>query len=162
MCIPIQSPRIPRRILVYHDTIHPNVRHLSLKFENIRNSSLTFRRVVEMHIGIVCSCMPIIFVVFKRTGNSFITRLLNYRVRRSKRSTKEEIPYSTNPSTSAQSDVPQIKLPQVPRPVMTGMRSFIWKGTRSKPPTQGASQMISLKVLDSINDDYHQQLKGSR
>jgi hypothetical protein len=102
--------------------------------------------------------MPIIFVVFKKAvvGNPFVARLLYYRSRRSGPATKEEVPPSSDPSERVNRVIPPDALPEIPRPVMTGMRSFIWKGARTKPVN---SEIVSYHELHSINDDYHQQLK---
>jgi hypothetical protein len=117
-------------------------------------------RIVELNVAILCSCMPILFVVFKSafTGDSLFTRLLYYTGRRSRSSTREEGKPSSSQSKGQMNDPSRHRLPGVPRPVMTGMRSFIWKGSRSKR-TQEDSEVSSYHELTSVNDEYHRQLR---
>lgn len=50
-----------------------------------------------------------------------------------------------------------MQLPKVPRATLTGLRTLLG-GTRGKDATQSA-ELRTYSELNSINDDYHAQLK---
>lgn len=111
--------------------------------------------VAELNAGIICSCMPVVFVLFKGFSNKFL-RIPSLRYFRSRgRRTAEgqdQLPVS----------VPKEKLPQIPKATMTGLRSFIRKAYRSQAPaTTQISAYSELNSIGSINDDYHAQLKAA-
>ncbi|KAH8586511.1 hypothetical protein B0O99DRAFT_528540 [Bisporella sp. PMI_857] len=112
--------------------------------------------IVELNVGIICSCMPVVFVVLKSvlSGDSFFTRLIYYRSRHSKSTIKGAGQPDPDPYNLEQGGFDNNALPAVPRAAMIGVRSFTWKGTRSKP-IHGDSGISSYHELTSLHNDYH-------
>ncbi|KAF2726751.1 hypothetical protein EJ04DRAFT_480099 [Polyplosphaeria fusca] len=109
--------------------------------------------VIEVCVGIICSCLPVIFVFIKRVAatNSYNSLLRYFWTFRSKNDDKEQHEGSEGTKTSY-----KLKM-KIPKPTITGLRSFIWRGSK----TQGSrtEELQSYDELDSKNDDYHAHLK---
>lgn len=120
----------------------------------IADSTLTHHRVIELCVGIICSSLPIFVVLFKRVSkNSSYLKVVQYvhalsgTKKAETRRAKQSISYRLKQ--------------RIPKPVMTGLRSFLErhdKGESSVIP----SENNGYDTLDSVNDDYHAQLKNGR
>ncbi|KAH9863979.1 hypothetical protein J1614_009912 [Plenodomus biglobosus] len=112
--------------------------------------------IVELNAGIICSCMPILLVFFKRTANNKVYTSLRrwVRSRRSQSSTEGD-----DQGVEERKNSDEIQL-TIPKAAMTGLRSFIRKANRSQP--EPSYQVESYNELDSINDDYNEHLRADR
>lgn len=118
--------------------------------------SLIVIRVVELNAGIICSCMPVLPILLKRVAKSESYRksssVLRYlRIRRTATESSEE-----KMSGSGESNAFQKIQIAVPKPTMTGLRTFIRGGNRSQ--LQPNVRNESFAQLDSV-DDYHHALR---
>lgn len=114
----------------------------------------------ELNVGIICSCMPIVFVLFRASATmspwSSFVRYLRTRGRHSAATNS----YQPKDPFSGLSDEDPT-LPQFQRRRLTGLHTFIHKSHRSPPP-QGITVMTELstyRTLASVDDTYHEQLK---
>ena len=153
--VSLQAGRFRRLHLAIHPRLLPRVSTAVLKPTFPKHTPANFLSVAELNAGIICSCMPVVFVLFKGFSNKFL-RIPSLRYFRSRgRRTAEgqdQLPVS----------VPKEKLPQIPKATMTGLRSFIRKAYRSQAPaTTQISAYSELNSIGSINDDYHAQLKAA-
>ncbi|KAF2242994.1 hypothetical protein BU26DRAFT_609705 [Trematosphaeria pertusa] len=112
--------------------------------------------IIELNVGLICSCLPVLFVFLKRVAksNSYISLVRYFRTRRS-----DGISQGQNNDSDHREKSDEIHL-TIPKPTMTGLRSFIRKAHRSQP--QQSYQLESYNELDSVNDDYHAQLKEAK
>lgn len=113
---------------------------------------------LELQVGVICNCMPISFIIFKRASSTSwttIRRYWNLRYRRKDGSTTAI--GSDEPKLPQSQDGVRMQLPKVPRATLTGLRTLLG-GTRGKDATQSA-ELRTYSELNSINDDYHAQLK---
>lgn len=117
-------------------------------------------RSAELNVGIICSCMPIVFVLFRASATmspwSSFVRYLRTRGRHSAATNS----YQPKDPFSGLSDEDPT-LPQFQRRRLTGLHTFIHKSHRSPPP-QGITVMTELstyRTLASVDDTYHEQLK---
>jgi len=105
--------------------------------------------VIELGIGVICSCMPVTTVVLKSVAtslNSVWSSLTGHSHNQHSGATDE-------PDRSGQ-------LPAIPRGNLSGVRTFIRRLNRTK----GEATTINLATFESINSvdqpvDYHAQLK---
>lgn len=110
--------------------------------------------VAELNIGIMCACMPVVFVMFKGVTQNTLkweSKLRSWTAR--SKSDIEMQPYT---------EVENSSLPQVPRGTLGGLRSFIQSVHRSRPtdtqlmltqPSQG-----EVLTYVSADYDYHTRL----
>lgn len=114
----------------------------------------------ELNVGIICSCMPIVFVLFR--GSAMISpwsSFVRYLRTRGRHSAATNSNQAKDPF-SGLSDEDQT-LPRFQRRRLTGLHTFIHKTHRSPPP-QGITVMTELstyRTLASVDDTYHEQLK---
>ncbi|KAF2197035.1 hypothetical protein GQ43DRAFT_497190 [Delitschia confertaspora ATCC 74209] len=115
--------------------------------------------ILELNVGIICSCMPVVFILFKRVKlrSSYIAFLSYFRTRnRSGRTAGSDNDPRVVP-------VGEDRLPAVPKPTLTGLRSFIKRVQRSQPGrTTRPTEMSTYSEINSMNDDYHAQLKARK
>jgi hypothetical protein len=119
-----------------------------------KNQWLTSISIIELNVAVICGCMPVLFVLMKTVAKKeYYPALLRYfRTRRTKASTEGE--------DQLPGPVTKQVLPAIPKPTMTGLRSFIWKAHRSQ--AQATIELETYDELTSVNDDYHAQLKAGR
>ncbi|CAG8952740.1 hypothetical protein HYFRA_00008984 [Hymenoscyphus fraxineus] len=93
----------------------------------------------ELNSGIICSCMPVFFVLFKGLSTKFRIPSLKYFRTKRRRSDNKEAPSAQH----SDEILFENEMPQVPRAVITGLRSFIQKvdgepskGMSTERPTQ--------------------------
>uniref|UniRef100_A0A0B7KC78 Rhodopsin domain-containing protein n=1 Tax=Bionectria ochroleuca TaxID=29856 RepID=A0A0B7KC78_BIOOC len=111
--------------------------------------------VAEINMGIICSCMPVIIILFKGF-NSWSTQFLS-RIRSSISNSRK---FSDR---SKDSDIEMLRyegieengLPEVPRGTMTGMRTFMSNFNRTRP----AKMQTELLTVASADLNYHAQLR---
>lgn len=116
---------------------------------------------LELQVGVICNCMPVSFVIFKRAAsNSWTTirRYLNMRHRRPGGSTTAVD--SNEPKLLQISDEGRKQLPNVPRATLTGIRTLL-RGTSGRNATQ-STELRTYSELNSVNDEYHAQLKKAQ
>jgi len=107
--------------------------------------------VAELNAGIICSCMPVVFVVFKGFSKRiFHIPAVRYFRPRTKQSTGEDAGLA---KPSVENDEVEI-----PRPVMTGLRSFIRRAHRTNPTKGDTTHIESYTELESLRDGYHTHL----
>ncbi|KAJ2996329.1 hypothetical protein NUW58_g1001 [Xylaria curta] len=133
--------------------------HLSLGGLETPNQSIanSLQSVGEINVGIMSSCMPVIFVLFKgftAWSASWVTRIwsLNSRTRRQKHSTESgdvQMPHY-NP-------IDENNLPVPPKGALTGLKSFMRNFNRTNLAKTQTTNMSLTQV--SVDYDYHAQLK---
>ncbi|TGJ80419.1 hypothetical protein E0Z10_g8347 [Xylaria hypoxylon] len=109
----------------------------------------------ELNFGILCACMPVVFVVFKGIGSktaSLAAKLRSWTTRN--KSDTDMKPYST---------VEEASLPSIPGGTLHGLQSFMRRALRSRqtdtrltltPSTHG-----EVLTYVSADDDYHAHLQ---
>ncbi|KAG6365791.1 hypothetical protein INS49_007402 [Diaporthe citri] len=114
----------------------------------------------ELNVGIICSCMPIVFVLFRGSATfSPWSSLVRYLRTRGRHSAGTNSNQPKDPFSGLSDEDPT--LPQFQRRRLTGLHTFIHKSHRSPPP-QGITVMTELstyRTLASVEDTYHEQLK---
>lgn len=116
-----------------------------------------------MNVGIICSCLPVVFATVKglttRDIWATITRYVKTKGRRSGASGSDGVGEHKLPCTNTSGD--ENDLPKIPRGTMTGVRTFIRKAHRS-----GSDNSINVTTeshtfsdLESVDDCYHSQLQ---
>lgn len=118
---------------------------------------------VELNVGLICSCLPVVFVVIKGvyTGGS-LTAFIQYMYFRT-RGKRSGASNSGQPAVSSGSSGGDQMLPQIPKGPMTGIQTFIRRAGR---PQQSLGTNITVMTemsmytdLSSTDDAYHEQLK---
>ncbi|KAI0503201.1 hypothetical protein F5B22DRAFT_652278 [Xylaria bambusicola] len=113
--------------------------------------------VGEINVGIMSSCMPVIFVLFRGLTAwcaSQVSKLWSL-AGLSKRTNGPIEPVDTQPLHDDMSD--KKKLPEWPKGTLTGLRSLMRNFNRTNPAkTQTANSCVT---YDSVDYDYHMQLK---
>ncbi|KAI5861021.1 hypothetical protein GGS23DRAFT_578385 [Durotheca rogersii] len=116
--------------------------------------------VAELNVGIICCCMPVIFVLFRgllAKTESFWVSLVSYLGPRSKLSGKSASEGSADPPGK----IPTGELPQVPRGTLNTLASFVRKGTRFQGKTnRGQETRASTYVELQSVDNYHAYVQG--
>lgn len=126
--------------------------------------------MAEINIGIVCSCMPIIFVLFKsmlEKSVSWASKIWSSRST-SRRLGPKSMDLSTTGASSSQMNPykevgnKQETLPQVPQGTLTGLRSFMRNAGRSRPMKTQTTVTVNDVVLTPMSGeyDYYGQQRG--
>lgn len=116
--------------------------------------------VIELSAGVICACMPVLPVLIKHVSNKETYRrsisMLRY-FRGSSKNSSEGEKGSFKSGSEKNEDKPKVHL-TIPKPTMTGLRTFIRGGNRSQINKSVGGE--SFAQLDSFDDeDYHAQLK---
>ncbi|KAI0376487.1 hypothetical protein F5Y04DRAFT_210805 [Hypomontagnella monticulosa] len=112
--------------------------------------------VVEINVGIICSCMPVLPVVYKHIKGSTIWVSLSNLIPTIWGHNTELNPQGSREPSSAQ--ILQNNRVKIPAATLTGLRSFIWKSCRTRP---GLVAELSIDTgISSVNDEYHTHIKG--
>ncbi|PHH63900.1 hypothetical protein CDD81_5348 [Ophiocordyceps australis] len=112
--------------------------------------------VVELNIGIICGCLPVGFLSFKRaaiSGWGFIRSLSS--------SSQTLDPSEHGSEVKGPREVldrRRDELPRIPRAIMTGLRTFIGAGSVGGSKGSKASTQVT---VNSIPQDYHQYMRNS-
>ncbi|KUI66481.1 hypothetical protein VM1G_02343 [Cytospora mali] len=113
--------------------------------------------VSELNFGIICACMPVVFVLFKGAAVETASWVAKLRSWSSRSRNKTDI--EMQPCT----EEGKVLLPSVPRGTLTGLRSFMRGAGRSRPAdTQVSSKEVSheeVLTYVSADYDYHTQLR---
>ncbi|KAI1380696.1 hypothetical protein F4677DRAFT_195075 [Hypoxylon crocopeplum] len=108
----------------------------------------------ELNVGIACSCMPVISVVFHSLTKTLSWSSLIRLITTHRRHTHNDFPpYPSDPSTH----IPEERLPQSPQGTRIALRSFVRRVQRSQPGRVG--DILTYSELISIDEDYHSYLK---
>ncbi|KAI0853247.1 hypothetical protein F5Y00DRAFT_135592 [Daldinia vernicosa] len=108
----------------------------------------------ELNVGISCSCMPIVFVPFRRLTrttlrNSLLKLISTYRGH----NYKEFAHNPSDPEIMIQTE----QLPQIPKSSWTGLRSWVCKMHLSQPGR--ANDVSTYREITSVDIDYHEHLR---
>lgn len=120
-------------------------------------------RCSEMNVGIICSCLPVVFATVKgfTTGDIWATiaRYVKTRGYRSGASGSDDVGEPKLPSLNTSCD--ENDLPQIPRGTMTGVRTFIRKAhcSKSEDSINVTTELHTFSELASVDDCYHSQLQ---
>lgn len=111
---------------------------------------------LELAIGLICSCMPVIAVTLKTSMTNVnllwdsVRKYGTYLLTR----TSEQVSKLPSRSTS------QEKLPEIPGGTVSGLRSFIRGMYRSNNQSMATpTHPATFVTIDSVDQDYHIQLK---
>lgn len=132
------------------------------------NMKSTSPSIAEINIGVLCSCIPVAFVLFKGMTERSITwanhfwNNLTHGYRKAPDS-KDAKRFQAKDSFSNQAQDIE-NLPRVPNATMTGALSFFDRLGRSKAEkTQAAMYTHNLNLtLMSVDHDYHKQLRAGQ
>lgn len=112
---------------------------------------LIYSSIIELCVGIICSSVPILLVLFKQIAKN--------------RSYIRMVRYFRTLSGTAQDEVEHEKksvsyriMHKIPKPVITGLRSLLDRHGKSESDP-GPSDNEKYDTLDSAEDDYHMQLR---
>ena len=120
--------------------------------------------VGELNGGIICACLPVVFILFKKSTKSgpWASLVRYFQTHRSRKQSTDGLGTEGSSDFSAAGDrmAEKGQLPKIPRATMTGLRSFIHKSHRTQDP--GAvmvhTELSTYNELASIDDEYHAQL----
>lgn len=116
-----------------------------------------------MNVGIICSCLPVVFATVKgfTTGDIWATlaRYVKTRGHRRGASGLDGVKEPKLPSNGTSDDGNE--LPKIPRGTMTGVRTFVRKAHRSasSDSISVTTESRTFSELESANDCYHSQLQ---
>ncbi|KAH7387002.1 hypothetical protein DE146DRAFT_666327 [Phaeosphaeria sp. MPI-PUGE-AT-0046c] len=113
--------------------------------------------IIELNVGIICSCIPVIVVLFKDFAHSsYITSFRRYLRSR----------YASGHSDSeSEVDEKAVQgLPEVPRGTLSGLKTFVRKFDRSQSRSQWDKTIpkSDFNTLGSTDESYHEVLKASK
>lgn len=137
----------------------------------LSNAGKTFKadiqlllRTWELAVGVICSCLPVVFVTLKGMSKSGPWATFMKYIRSKDRHNGAYHSDGPLPLHHPTDDMPGDGkgLPQVPRGTMTGMRTFIRNVHHSKPSKSivVTTELHSFTGLASIDDSYHAQLQN--
>ncbi|KAI0842711.1 hypothetical protein F5Y06DRAFT_133585 [Hypoxylon sp. FL0890] len=107
----------------------------------------------ELNVGIACSCMPVIFVIFHNLTKSISWDSLARLITRQKPSHGDSVSKPSDPARYSLED----QLPEIPQISRIGLTSFMRKAHRSQ--SRWESRMSMYDELASMEYDYHAQLR---
>ncbi|KAI1455295.1 hypothetical protein F4805DRAFT_436287 [Annulohypoxylon moriforme] len=114
---------------------------------------------LELNVGVLCSCMPVGFIMYKRISTrswTYIRQVILTRRFGSVESTV--VGTGGDQKLPGSSDGLHDKLPKPPRATITGLRTFFRGSDRTAKP-QGVTEMSNYTELRSVDEEYHAQLK---
>ena len=111
-----------------------------------------YTRIIELNVGIICSCLPIIVVLFKDvTKNPKLLSLKRYLQKRHGSSGgSEDVEDESKPTNG---------LPNISSATLNGLRTFIRRMNRTERIE--STQMSTFNQLSSLEEDYHEYLKAN-
>ncbi|KAK7190340.1 hypothetical protein DPSP01_006160 [Paraphaeosphaeria sporulosa] len=116
--------------------------------------------VAELNVGIICSCMPVIFVVVK----SFSKKVTSTIRGRSSGSRSGELPTDGVPPNCSSEAKPLKPLPAVPRGHLSTLMSFIRSGRRNNTEAgslvNGDLILTNMSDFDPRKDTYHAHIQS--
>ncbi|KAI2633063.1 hypothetical protein GGS26DRAFT_65829 [Hypomontagnella submonticulosa] len=134
------------------------IRVLSLRLnDTTRLFGLTLPlAVAEVNVGIICGCVPVLPVIYKRIKGGtvwiYLSKLIPTIWRRNAESNLESSPEIPSSSTITKRD--WVKIPTAN---LTGLRSFIWKSHRTLPGQ--VTELSTYAEISSANDEYHTHIR---
>jgi hypothetical protein len=114
--------------------------------------------IIELNVGIICSCIPVVVVLFKDFGkNPRIMSLRRYIRSR----------YASGQSDSDSEELgqkPEQYLPDVPKGTLSGLKTFVRKFDRSQrgEATQVSNFSHLASSVASSDESYHEVLKANK
>ncbi|ETS80191.1 hypothetical protein PFICI_07720 [Pestalotiopsis fici W106-1] len=113
--------------------------------------------IAEVNIGVLCSCVPSLPILFKRLIHSDTWNSIKYMIsNRRKGSKSSDSARSQDPQSSPAVPARRWLKVSVARGAMTGLRTLIRGDDRPETITMDSSQTYD--DLTSVNDDYHQYI----
>ncbi|KAF2821002.1 hypothetical protein CC86DRAFT_332341 [Ophiobolus disseminans] len=110
--------------------------------------------VVELNVGIVCSCMPVVFVVLKNLSKTITSKISG----RSSGKTSNPLPgENARPVTGLPQSIPRRPLPIVPKAHLSTIISFVRNGRRNGGLV--GTNTTSISDFDPREDSYHAHIQ---
>lgn len=124
---------------------------------------LTLHSIAEINVGILCSCIPVAFVLLKGMVEKSSTWSSNfwYKFTGGKSKSTDPSGASKEPTRQPPDAQPNYEpnLPQVLKATMTGLRSYFDKFGHSKAEKTNARDDIDMTLM-SVDYDYHEHLRA--
>jgi hypothetical protein len=111
---------------------------------------------IEINVGIVCSCLPVVFVLFKQATTSSWTSLRSWGTRFFRRTGSRTLG-KTESNRTKEPDSLNMDSLRIPRGTLTGLRTF-FGGTKTKSRIPDTELSIFADMA-SVEEEYHSQLK---
>ncbi|KAI1657368.1 hypothetical protein F4813DRAFT_87100 [Daldinia decipiens] len=109
---------------------------------------------VELNVGISCSCMPIVFVPFRRLTRTVLRDSLPKFISTYRKHNHRELRHEpSDPEIMIQLE----QLPQVPKSSWTGLRSWVRKVHISQ--SGRVNDVSTYREIASVDIDYHKHLR---
>jgi hypothetical protein len=108
--------------------------------------------IIELNVGIICSCIPVVVVMFKDFAkNPHIMSLRRYLRSR----------YASGQSDSDEvGQKAEQRLPDIPKGTLSGLKTFVRKFDRTQ--RADSTQMSNFNQLASSDESYHEVLKANK
>lgn len=120
--------------------------------------------IIELNVGIICGCIPVIVVLFKDLAHSHYVTSIK-RLIRSRYGSRYASDRSDSGSDSG-SDLHKAEkeLPEVPTGTLSGLKSFVRKFDKSQSRSQPEETVMrsNFDTLASTDESYHEVLKANR
>jgi hypothetical protein len=113
----------------------------------------------EINLGIACSCMPVVFVLFKGFSSrsaSWISRIGSSLVPSNRKSTSRSAASGIRAPEYQKMD--DESLPAIQRGTLTGLKDSMRNFNRKKPATRTIPMGTELMTIRSVDYSYHAQL----
>ncbi|KXX74197.1 Inducible T-cell costimulator, partial [Madurella mycetomatis] len=113
----------------------------------------------ELNVGIICACLPVGFVLFKKFTAILLESVKQYL--KSRRTRKRDARQGSSDYSAANDRVSGESLPKIPGAIMNSLRSFISRisgRTRNPKTITVVTELSMYNELVSIDVDYHAQL----
>ncbi|KAI2770930.1 hypothetical protein F4815DRAFT_496904 [Daldinia loculata] len=108
----------------------------------------------ELNVGISCSCMPIVFVPFRRLTRTTLRNSLLKLISTYRKHNHREFPHDSNDSEMM---IQLEQLPQIPESSWTGLRSWVRKAHLSQ--SGRVNDVFTYREIASVDIDYHDHLR---
>lgn len=124
---------------------------------------MTPHSIAEINVGILCSCIPVAFVLLKGMVEKSGTWSSRFWYKFTGGNSKPTDPNgaSKEPKKQPPNAQPDYEpnLPQVPKATMTGLRSYFDKFGHSKEEKTNARNNMDMTLI-SVDYDYHEHLRA--